>query len=429
VTAVEKVLRKVRRLWLLERWVPGGLLLAAVALDAGLLCLLLHRLAGLPLGSLAVVALAAAAAAAALAGLLRAAAPTPERLAQLLDDRAGSEDLFASALEFHRRPERFGWLGELTCRQARERIAAVALRPRWAFGSARRWVAAGAAAAVLCAAYGGVAALEGLRGRDGGRREVVARAPSDSRPGAGRRDEGPDQPAERPGPALEPIEPIEPVKGEDDTVEITTEMIDRYLEQLPAQQEIDLTGVTPIRWDEGEITGKDNPQNRDRDDEKIDPVKLDADLLKDLQAAKKTKDPDAGEKGGVDVAVVAKPASGAKAKGRKGGKHKPGSLSEAVSKDPRGKPVRMAVRPARKGLQIRSAARAPSRQKGEIRPMGLLEFLAAMRRAEAGTDAGPLAVPKPARPDDDRAVRLEALPEDAAGVAESYFGRLRKADR
>ena len=82
-------------------------------------------------------------------------------------------------------------------------------------------------------------------------------------------------------------------------------MIDRYLQQVP-EEKVSLEGITPIRWDEDEASGKANPQNQRKEGEKIDPVKLDAALLKDLEAAKKTKEEGGKESGGVDIAVMGK---------------------------------------------------------------------------------------------------------------------------
>ena len=57
-----------------------------------------------------------------------------------------------------------------------------------------------------------------------------------------------------------------------------------------------------------EIDEASNPKDKDAENEKIDPVKLDAELLKDLQAAKKSKAGEEGEGGdkGVDVAVISR---------------------------------------------------------------------------------------------------------------------------
>jgi len=367
-----------------------------------------------------------------LGAVVWAAAPSRGKLAKLLDERVQSEDLFASAVEFERDAGRFGLLGTLTCEQANVRAGSVALRPQWSVGSARQWGLSAAVAAVLSVAYTGVSGYQAFR-----QSTPDGRAAADEPTGSPVRNSVPpakeraseDPAVERPVVVEGSADIPEPAKPEKDTVEITSEKIDQYLSQMPEQQEVDLEGVTPIRWDEGEITGKDNPQNRE-ENEKIDPVKLDADLLKDLQAAKKTKDESGDKKGGVDVAVIGGAKSGQKARGKKGGKQRSGSLSDAISRDPRGKPTRMAARPARKGLQVRSAARAPSKQKGKIRPMGLLEFLAAVKRTKAAPVGGPShPLPKPINGAKEHLIHLECVPEDAARVAESYFDRLREVDR
>jgi len=151
-------------------------------------------------------------------------------------------------------------------------------------------------------------------------------------------------------------------------------------------------------------------------------------LLKDLEQAKKTKDKSGGEqKGGVDVAVMSKN-PGAKVKGKKGGKKKGADLANATSKDPRGNPTRLAIKPKRKGMQVISAARAPSKQKGKDRPMKLLDFLAAVRRLRDRPADKALAASLTTGVSEDRAVRHEAVPDDAAAATRAYFDMLRKAD-
>jgi len=422
-SAVGKLLGKTRRLWILERSASGLLLAAGWAAAAWLVSLLVGR----PGTGAIVAAGLAAVALAAIVLASRAKAPTGSLLAQALDERAGTADLFASALEFAREPERFGWLGALACEKARAEAAAVRLRHRWSFGPARRWVSVGTVAALLALANAAALATR-----------AASHKPQAARPNpepvtrnleAGARNPAPETPKDLATPAKEPADAPEPEKPSEETVQITNEMIDKYLQQVPDQQEIDLEGVTPIRWDADEVSGKANPQDQRREGEKIDPVKLDAALLKDLQDAKKTKDEGKPE-GGVDIAVVGKPSQGAKAKGKEGGKDDTGSLANAVSKDPRGNPSRLAVKPARTGLPVRSAARSPVREPGQERPMGLLDFLAAMRRGAAAPADGPEApLPQPGGRVPDRAVPQEPVPDAAAEVVESYFGRLRKADR
>jgi len=418
-----------RRLWMLEHSARWALLTLGCGFNAWLLCVVLTRAAGLPMVSAAVVAVLVTTALAAVVLAARARVPPASRLAQMLDQRAGASDLFASALEFQGEPERFGWLGELACEKAQVEAENAVLHAEWSFGPARRWAAVAGGAVLLCAAYVGVVVLESMDAAI-----EKGKAPGiDVR--AGREFDRPDDEAapdrETRLPAQDEVEAAEPEEPAEEAVKITTDMIDRYLQHLPEQQEIDLEGITPIRWDDDEVSGKANPQNQRREGEKIDPVRLDAALLKDLQAAKKTKAKEAGkQEGGVDVAVIGKETPARKAKGKKGGKDGKGSLADAVSRDPRGKPSRLATKPVRRGLPIRSAARSLVKQKGQERPMGLLEFLAAMKRARAALVAhDEKAAPQAAERAPERVVRQEPVPDAAAEVVESYFERLRRADR
>jgi hypothetical protein len=355
-------------------------------------------------------------------------------LAQLLDQRARSGDLYASALEFAAEPARYGWLGELTCRQAGDEARHVALVPQWSFGAWRHWAAMATVAVILGGTYGARVGLDRLgSGRSVG---PTAGAEMPDSPAAGGKAiaqrQPPDEPAakEKTPPGL-PSEPEEtkPEKPADETVKITNEMIDRYLQQVPEQEKVSLDGATPIRWDEDEAGGKNNPQNRE-EGKKIDPVKLDAAFLKDLEAAKKTKTEGGAGDSAVDIAVMGKQDQGAAAKGKTGGKEGKESLADASSKDPRGNPTRLAVKPARNGLQITSAARARGGHKGQVRPMGLLEFLAAMKRSQT-TPAEPPAetASPPAGPAPERVTPQEPAPDTAARLIESYFDRLRRADQ
>ncbi len=422
--SVESLLKTMRRVWLVEHCARRLVLLVGWALDAWLLCLLLRGAAGIPTPGAGVLALAAAVAGAAIVLAMRLAAPAPGRLAQMLDERAGTRDLFASALEFQAQPERFGWLGELAGEMARAEAGRVALAPRWALGPMRHGAAIVAMGVLLGVACAGVARLQSSSlSSSSSNPPPQAQEPSRTRPSASTIEEPtPKVQAPSATPAPEPEKPAE------EAVRITNEMIDKYLKEVPQQQEIDLEGVTPIRWNDDEVSGKANPQNQRREGEKIDPVKLDAALLKDLQEAKKTKDPGKQE-GGVDVAVIGETPEGSKARGKPGGKDDKGSLAGAVSKDPRGKPIRMAVAPPRTGMEVRSASRSAVKQPGQERPMGLLDFLAAMKRAQAAARAAAeTAAPQAGPGSADRVIHQEPVP-DAAEAVEAYFGRLRKADR
>ncbi|MFB3891542.1 MAG: hypothetical protein ACE15C_05905 [Phycisphaerae bacterium] len=425
---VKKTLHKMRRVWMLEHCARGGLLVLGLALDGCLLCLLLNRVVGLPPASTLAVALLAVAAVAVLVIQARAAAPRAIHLAQLLDKRAGSRDLFASALEFARTPDRFGWMGALTCDLARSRAAAIALQPRWSLGSPRKWVAIGTAAIVLLVGYVG-AAIVGSFGNNSAPKQTAVVVPPKKidapvRPPV----EEPKAVEQTPLTTQEVAKEPEPEPTSEPAVQITNDMIDKYLAQMPTDQDIDLTGVTPIRWDADEASGKNNPQNQPTP-EKIDPVKLDAALLKDLQDAKKKEDKSGGKEGGVDIAVMSDKGD-TKVKGKEGGKESGESLANAVSKDPRGEPTRMAIKPARKGMQVRSFTRTASKLKGEEQPMSLLDFLAALEKIKTDVlgeklDTAPLAANRSA----DRVVRQEGVPDDAAALTDAYFGQLRKADK
>jgi hypothetical protein len=433
VKAVRKLCKKMRRVWIAERCLGGLLLVTGWAANAALLWLLLGRVAALPpsgvpaAGILGILGL--------LAVVLRAhlQAPRGSRLAQLVDERAGSRDLYASAWEFQNDPARFGPLGELTCRKAGVDAPQVVLVPRWSLGRSRDWVAMLAATVLLGGTYAAAIGLDRLRDQAAANPIAVEgpnrSAAGDKRPAEPRLPDEP--PLKEKSPPAGPVEPEEAKaeKPADETVKITNEMIDRYLQQVPEQEKVRLEGVTPIRWDEDEASGKSNPQNR-KDNEKINPVKLDAAFLKDLEAAKKTKIEGGPGDAAVDVAVMGKQDQGAAAKGKSGGQEGKESLADAASKDPRGNPTRLAVTPVRKGLQITSVARAESRQKGQIRPMGLVEYLAAMKKAQAAAVGLPAeGVPPAAGPASDRIVPGEAGSEAAAELIESYFSRLRRADQ
>lgn len=425
MTTIDKALKKMRRLWVLERSARAGLLIGAMGVLGVLLVLLLGRLGLLPVGSVWVVVVLAASAMIALAVATAMRTPGHQELARLLDQRAGSRDLFASALEFASQPQRFGWLGELTCQKAMADAQSIALRLRLSVGPARQWAKLGAVAGLLLA--GNIVAVVVNRSNSSGPppRAQVAIS-TDSPPASSRASEEKTATAAVPS-TMEDIPVAAPTTQDADAVQITNEMMQQFMAPMNNPQDVDLTGVTPIRWDADEVGG--NKQNlKNSDDEKVDPVKLDAALLKDLQAAKKTKKEGGdGEKGGVDIAVMGE-TGGLKTKAD-GGKNKEGSLADAASKDPRGQPTRMGMKPPRKGLQILSWAKWPSRQRGEERPMSALEFLAALdalRKKPLGPDVASPAVSVKA---EDAVVRQESLPPDAATLAESYFSQLRKADR
>jgi len=414
-----------RRLWVLERSARAGLLIAAMGVLGVLLVLLLGRMGLLPVGSVLVVVVLAALAMIVLAVATAMRAPGREELARLMDQRAGSRDLFASALEFAAQPQRFGWLGELTCQKAIADAQSIALRLRLSVGPVRQWAKLGAVAGLLVAGNIAVMAINGARSAAPPPRPRIA-VNTEAPPASTRANEQTTPTPAAPS-TMEEIPVAAPTTQDAQAVQITNEMMQQFMAPMNNPEDVDLTGVTPIRWDADEVAG--NKQNlKNSDDEKVDPVKLDAALLKDLQAAKKSKkEGGEGEKGGVDIAVMGE-AGGLKTKAD-GGKNKEGSLADAASKDPRGQPTRMGIKPPRKGLQILSWAKWPSRQRGEERPMSTLEFLAALdglRKKPAGAE---VALPAVSAKAEDVVVRQESVPADAATLAESYFSQLRKADR
>jgi hypothetical protein len=424
MTTIDKALRKMRRLWVLERSARAGLLIGAMGVLAVLLALLLIRIGIFSRASVLVAAGLTVLAVIVLALATAMRAPGRRELARLLDQRSASRDLFASALEFTSEPHRFGWLGELTCRKAMADAQSVALRPRLSVGPLRQWAWLGGAGGLLVAANIVTVAVTGAKPAGPPPRSQVAIG-NDVAP-ASTRSNGESAAAPAAASTMEIIPVAPPTTQGAETVQITNEMMQQFMAPM-ANQDVDLTGVTPIRWDAEEVSGgKQNLKNSD--DEKVDPVKLDAALLKDLQSAKKTKkEGGEGEKGGVDIAVMGEQ-GGMKTKAD-GGKNKEGSLADAASKDPRGQPTRMAVKPPRKGLQTLSAAKWPSRQRGEERPMSALEFLAALDALHKKPLGPDVASPVVSAMAEDAIVRQESLPPDAATLAESYFGQLRKADR
>ena len=434
-----KLLRKVRRRWILEHSARRVLQIAAWSANAAFLLLLLRGLFDLPVLAMAAVPTAALVALVVILWRARSRAPRGLRLLQLLDERAGTADLFASAWEFDETPERFGWMGRLTCELARTESERAAPRGRWTLGTLRQWTPALATAAILLCLHLGVRFIRPSAEVDQeGEMAVIEKI-------SGGGEQGP-APAEKQTPEKaaakteqtdkhavveDEFATVETEAPDKDIVQITDEMIEKYMGEPEPRQEIDLEGVTPIRWDEEEIEEASNPREGDIENEKIDPVKLDAELLKDLQAAKMTKlEGEGAEDKGVDVAVMGKDRGGAKARGNKGGKNQKGALAGAVTRDTRGKPVRLAMRLVKRGLSIRSAMRAPQKEKGQDRPMGMLEFLAAVRNTQSkykGVAEKP--TPAVAVHTEDRVVHQEHVAKDAAQVTQRYFDELRREDR
>src|SRR5262249_44106058 len=154
--------------------------------------------------------------------------------------------LFASALEFDRMSDQNGTLGALTCDLAQNQAAIVALRPRWSLGSGRRWAALLAAAALLVTANISMAWLHSVP--HGAATPQVAIVPPPRKIDAPAKSVVEEQQPVAP-PAVATVdmakEPQADTKPEP-VVPITNEMIDKYLAQIPAAQDVDLTGVTPV---------------------------------------------------------------------------------------------------------------------------------------------------------------------------------------
>jgi hypothetical protein len=429
------LVQKMGRLWVLERLAGGAVLAVGLGINGALLCLLVHISLGLPVWSLYIVAGAVVVAMGVLAGTARAHTPPAARLAQLLDARAGSADLYASALEFQGHPQRFGWLGRATWAKAVAEAPSVRLRPRWPRTCRRHGLALTAQALVLVAATLLAAWFQSHRVSSpdlGAAPVAIVRRPSEGESTS--EVTTPSKPPE--AAAALPAAPLPMLEAEtqpsdkptEETVKITNEMIDQYLKEMPNQEDVDLTGVTPLRWDQEEASGK-NGQQEQHPGEKIDPVRLDASLIKDLEVAKKTKEEGGGNKeGGVDIAVMGNQGD-LKAKGNNGGKGDKESLADAVSKDPRGQPSRMAVPPQPLALAIRSVLRLPTRAKAEDRPLSPLDLSAGLERLKSQPQDAGTAPVKELAPPEDRVVRPEIVNDRDAALTRSYFDQLRKADR
>ena len=413
---------------MLEHCARSGMLVIAGAINAALLCWLLNKSADLPAWSILVVAAGAAAAILVLTLNARAKAPSLSALAKLADTRAGTEDLFSSALEFNQHPDRFGWLGAQTVKKAIADASTTILRSRWTFGRLRDWWTMGSLAAALIVA---TLAVDWWHHRIEQEATQVATDQTFTRElvVAQNHEDAPKPVLEKPAETQAALAPLLPesetqpdIKPE--TTAITNAMAERHNDEN--NDPIDLEGVTPIRWDQEDV--KNNPQDKNTEGEKIDPVKLDAALMKDLQEAKKTKDESGGDKtGGVDIAVMAK-TDGTKSKDSGGKDKNSETLDGASSKDPRGEPSRMAVKPQPRPLPIRSVEKIPSRNQGEPRQMSPLDLADAMEKLKTLPPESASVAVNVTKPED-HVVRQEGVTEKTTGLTESYFDLLRKADR
>ena len=248
---IQVLVRRATRLWVLERTACSLLLGAAWALNGLLLALLLSRRLDFPSFTLVLLVLLPLAIFGVLA--VRAAwhAPQGERAARLLDERAGTNDLFSSALEFMRQPERFGWLGELACQKALAHAAGARLEARWQLGTRRQWLSAGTLVVVLLAFY--LVFVVGQWGAAGsaaqGEAAVIqklAKAPAAASSAA--KAEEPGKPKEESGTdhhvALAEEFAVPAQKEEAKQPEkITQEMVDRYMQSIPENQEVNLEDI------------------------------------------------------------------------------------------------------------------------------------------------------------------------------------------
>ncbi|MEI6845644.1 MAG: hypothetical protein WCK36_01190, partial [Candidatus Firestonebacteria bacterium] len=328
----KEVLRqKVRKLWILEYSLPGVLFVLSLLFNSLLFYMMLKQLFKFPAFGLLLLLLGAAGYLGFIIYKAVKAAPRGRQLSILLDERAGTKDLFSSAEEFNTDPERFGWLGKITCGLAAEELEKAQIKRRLFFGEKKRWKYLSVVTGVTLLLYTTVLFFTSSEGRLSGREVAKIKKISENgseAAGVPKDQENKGQKTEK-GPkkdnfkeAFDEFKEVKTTKPDEEMVKITNELADKLMGRVASEkEEVDLTGITPIRWDKDEVEGTNNPQNRETE-EKIDPVKLDSQLLKDLEASKKekAKDEKSGEKGGVDVAVMGGDDAGAKAKGDKGGK-------------------------------------------------------------------------------------------------------------
>ena len=434
----EGILIKVRNLWLFEYCFNRVLFIAAIALNALLTFLVLRQAFKFPFFWVFLVPLGFLIAAGVVYYRGTKRIPDVLELFKLLDERAGTGDLFSSAFEFEKDLKRYGWLGTLTSSLASAALEKVQVKNRYALARVDRWRFLGKVSGVVFILYAVTLIFTSSDSRLSVKeltaiKKVTSQTsgPVKSAASAAQKEEKPKEEARKPitKEQAEEFKEIKPEKAEKEAVKITNEMVDKLMDQVTEKQEIDMEGVTPIRWDKDELSGEKNSQNKE--EEKINPVKLDAQLLKDLQASKKEKAKDQAAAGkGTDIAVMGEEASGDKAKGTKGGKDDKGTLAGAVSKDPRGTASRMAKSPDKTGFEIISAGRAVTRQPGRDQQMQLPEFALAARMtksklAEITDKAAPDAQVKSS----DGVLNQEPLPDSLLGVVKGYFERLRKEEK
>ena len=292
----DSILIKIRNLWLFEYCFNRVLFIAAIAVNALLTFLVLRQAFKFPFFWVFLVPLGFLIAAGVV--YFRGTKRTPDvlELFKLLDERAGTGDLFSSAFEFEKDLKRYGWLGTLTSSLASAALEKVQVKNRYALARVDRWRFLGKVSGVVFILYAVTLIFTSSDSRLSVKeltaiKKVTSQTsgPVKSAASAAQKEEKPKEEARKPitKEQAEEFKEIKPEKAEKEAVKITNEMVDKLMDQVTEKQEIDMEGVTPIRWDKDELSGEKNSQNKE--EEKINPVKLDAQLLKDLQASKKER--------------------------------------------------------------------------------------------------------------------------------------------
>ena len=370
-----------------------------------------------------------------------ASAATPDFTPQAFVDGAGEIPcLDASAAEFAENPGRFGWMGLLTCSQASAVKENVKLRSAWRWGPRQYWKACLVTVAVLIPLQLALTFIKTSREKEMATEIAVIKKLGGGQAARDAKQEAlaPDEKANaKPAAAkkgdleADDFQAPPQEKAPEQVVKITDDMVDKYMQSIPEQKEIDLSNVSVAKWDEDEVSGKTNPQNTRKPEDKIDPVKLDPTMLKDLESAKKTLQKDEGETGkkeGVDVAVQGKEAEGPKSSAGGDKKKDPGQLAGAISKDPRGTPSRITSKLDKNGLSIVSSARLQTQKPGQQRPLDPLEFYAGIKRAQAKPAAVEASGGQGGKAEN-RVVWQEGVPDADRDLVDQYFMKLRKEDR
>ncbi|MCL2640678.1 MAG: hypothetical protein FWD53_07530 [Phycisphaerales bacterium] len=416
--SINRLLNKMRRQWVLEQCTRSGILTIAGGVNAGLGCWLV----GFSGWSLVVVA---GGTVGVLVGLgIRAwmKSPSAMELAKIADDRAGAEDLFASAMEFDRQPDRFGWFGSETVKRAIAAADGVTLRARWTLGSRRDWCVVGAVAAGL---VGAALLVNWLPKRGVGQVAVAQSADRVMSVSVEPEVVAPkvDEPMVKPV----PIVMSEPETRVGDVHPIANAEIPpgKINEVLPEVGPIDLGNATAIPWEPDEVAGRNQPKN-ETENGRINPVEMSPELVRDFTNSRRNLDEGGPKDGDLDILVIG-PAEGRQGENGGGGKDNQSKELDGITRDPKGDATRMAVRPNLTAVAVRSVEKLPARNPNEVRPMSPLDMAEGMARAKSlpVEVASAVDVGRPG----DYVVRQEGIRGKASGVAESYFELLRKADR